>query len=305
MTPRPQEDDIGLGVGHFRSEAARSRFLDRYRSAVAALPVHSDSRDVTTRFGTVRTYRFDGPAGRPVVLLPGRNASTPIWAPNLPSLMSHRTFYAVDLLGEPGLSVQRRPVCDADDQARWLDDLLGGLGLSSPHLMGVSFGGWAAANYAVRRPDRTASLVLVDPVMTFAPIPIRTMLAVAPMTIPGVPEAYRRRVLRWLSGGAEIDYADPIVALIAAGTADFESRQPLPERFTANQLRALDVPVLALLAGRSVIHDATRAAVTARNFLRHSQIELWPEASHAINGEYPAQIAETAGAFWADVDRRT
>jgi hypothetical protein len=31
-------------------------------------------------------------------------------------------------------------------------------------------------------------------------------------------------------------------------------------------------------------------------------VELWAGASHAINGEYPVEIAETAGAFWHDVD---
>ena len=29
-----------------------------------------------------------------------------------------------------------------------------------------------------------------------------------------------------------------------------------------------------------------------------------PAASHAINGEYPARIAERAGAFWDQVDAR-
>jgi hypothetical protein len=36
--------------------------------------------------------------------------------------------------------------------------------------------------------------------------------------------------------------------------------------------------------------------------LPRGQVELWADASHAINGEYPAEIAETAGAFWDDVD---
>lgn len=271
---------------------------------MADLPPPSQSPDIATRFGIVRAHRFDGPAGRPVVLLPGRNAATPVWAANLPALVAHRTVYAIDLLGEPGLSVQRRPFRDGEDQARWFDDLLSGLGLSSPHLMGVSFGAWFATNYAVRRPGQVPSLTLLDPVMTFASVPIRTMLTVAPMAMPGVPKAYRRWVLRWLSGGAEIDDADPIGALIAAGSAEFQSRQPLPKRFTGEQLRALDVPVLALLAGRSVIHDAPRAAATARNLLPRSRVELWTAASHAIIGEFPTEIAEATGTFWAAVDRR-
>lgn len=290
-------------VGRFRSEVARAHYLGVYRECLAALPSYAESFDVPTAFGEVRVYRFDGQSGgRPVVLLPGRNASTPMWAANLPALLRHRTVFTVDLLGEPGLSVQQRPLTGAEDQARWMGDVVAGLGLDSAHLMGVSFGGWTACNYAIRQPGRVASLALLDPVMTFARIPIRTMLAVAPMGLPGVPESLRRRVLRWISGGADVDDSVPEARLIAAGTADFVLSQPMPTLFTDDQLRTLDVPVLALIAGRSVIHDAEVATTRARNLLPHGEIELWAEASHAISGECADEIDERVRRFWDKVD---
>ena len=79
-------------------------------------------------------------------------------------------------------------------------------------------------------------------------------------------------------------------------------RSPMPKLFTDDQLLSLDIPVLALIAGRSVMHDAARAAARARNLLPRGQVELWAEASHAINGEYPSEIAETAGRFWNDAE---
>lgn len=289
-------------IGRFRSDAARAHFLATYQKCLADLPPYDQTYDISTSFGTVRVYRFPGPDGRPVVLLPGRNASTPMWGANLPGLLAHRTVFAVDLLGEPGLSVQERELTGAEDQAQWFGEMLAGLGLTTPHLMGVSFGGWSATNYAMRRPGRVTSLTLLDPVMTFAPIPISTMLMFVPMGLPAavVPEALRRRVLEWISGGTQVDDSVPVAALIAAGTKDFVLRQPAPTLFTEEQLRALDVPVLAFIAGRSVIHDAERAAATARKMLPHSKVELWPDASHAINGEYPEKIAEIAVAFWTE-----
>ncbi|MDV3132462.1 alpha/beta hydrolase [Mycobacterium sp. 29Ha] len=289
-------------IGRFRSDAARAHFLAVYQYCLADLPPYDQTFDIPTSFGTVRVYRFPGPDGRPVVLLPGRNASTPMWADNLPGLLAHRTVFAVDLLGEPGLSVQEHELGSAEDQAQWFDEMLAGLALTSPHLMGVSFGGWSATNYAVLKPGRVSSLTLLDPVMTFAPIPVRTMVMMIPMGLPNVPEGLRRWVLRWIAGGAEVDDSVPAAALIASGTRDFVLRQPAPTLFTADQLRTLDVPVLALIAGRSVIHHGERAAATARKLLPRGQIELWPEASHAINGEYPERIAETAAAFWAEAD---
>ena len=76
----------------------------------------------------------------------------------------------------------------------------------------------------------------------------------------------------------------------------------MPKAITDEQLRSLDLPVLALIAGRSVMLDPARAVARARRLLPRGQVELWPDASHAINGEYPAEITERAGSFWDDVD---
>jgi pimeloyl-ACP methyl ester carboxylesterase len=221
---------------------------------------------------------------------------------NLPSLLARRTVYALDLLGEPGMSVQTTPITSADDQARWLDEVLAGLELDRVHLLGTSIGGWAAVNLAVRRGQRVASLTLLDPVMTFDGVPPKILLASVALTVPGVPGFIRRRVLSWISGGADVGELVIESRLIDAGTTDFVMQLPAPTRITDEQLRSLEVPVLALLAGRSVMLHADRAAERARNLLPHGEIEVWPQASHAINGEYPDAIAERAHRFWDGVD---
>ena len=289
-------------VGHFRSERARDHFLSVYRAAMAELPPVSESVDVPTSFGTVRAYRFNGQSdGPPIVLLPGRNASTPMWRANIPSLLQRRAVLTVELLGEAGLSVQDEPITGADDEAQWLDEALAGLGLDGAHLLGVSIGGWTAVNYGARRPGRAASLALLDPVMTFAPIPLTALVVSVAMFVPRAPEWLRRRVFSWIAGGAEVDDSLPEAALISSGSIDFVLRKAMPKAITDEQLRSLDLPVLALIAGRSVMLDPARAVARAR-LLPRGQVELWPDASHAINGEYPAEITERAGSFWDDVD---
>lgn len=170
--------------------------------------------------------------------------------------------------------------------------------------MGVSIGGWTATNLAIRHPGRVASATLLDPVFTFAPVPLKTMLISGAMFSASVPEVLRRRVIRWIGGGAPVDDSEPEAALIAASSIDFVLRQPMPKRFTDEQLRSIDLPVLTFIAGRSVMLKAASAADRARNLLPRGQIELWAQASHAINGEYPTEIADRAAEFWDSVDAR-
>src|SRR5882724_7795039 len=202
------------------------------------------------------------------------NASTPMWRGNIPALLEYRTVIGIDLLGEAGMSVQDKPITGPDDEACWLDEAVAGLGLDRAHLLGVSIGGWTAVNYAVRRPGRAASLALLDPVMTFAPIPVKAILVSAGMFLP-VPKPLQRRVFSWIAGGADVDESMSEAPLISAGSTDFALRKAMPKSFTDDQLRALDIPVLALIAGRSVMLDAALATARARSLLPHGQIELW------------------------------
>lgn len=288
-------DDVGYnGFGHF---------LRIYRDAIAELPAFDHQTDVATSFGSVRIYRFDGPdPTTPVLLLPGRGASTPMWRANLASILERRTVYSVDLLGEAGLSVQHQPITSAEDQAQWLDEAIAGLGVDRVHVIGASIGGWTAVNCAVRRPGRIASLTLLDAVFTFARIPLRTLLFSAVMVSPAVPQRIRKMFLRWVSGGADVDDSVPEARLIAAAMNDFVLRMPAPKLITDDQLRGLEIPVLALIGGRSVMLDADKAAERARTLLPQGQVEIYPYGSHAINGEYAAEIAAVTAAFWQHAD---
>lgn len=289
-------------IGHFVSQDAFARYLDAYR---AAAPAFSAQFDVPTGLGAVRVYRYDGPAGpTPVLLLPGRGSGSPMWATNLASLIAQRTVFSLDLLGDAGLSVQSGPITDAADQARWLDEVIAGLGLARVHLLGVSMGGWLAVNAALRTPDRIASIMVLDPAMTFGRIPAKAVIASIALVVPRFPAGLRRRVMSWLAGGAPVDETLPEAELLDAAATGFVVRQPAPRMFDDDALRALTLPVLAIIAGRSVIHHPARAAARARRLLVAGRVELWPDASHAVSGEFPDRIAERALAFFDRADRR-
>lgn len=290
-------------LGHFRDRAAYEHYLRAYDRALARLPPAAQTRDVPTSFGTVRAYRFGPGDGVPVLLLPGRSSATPMWEANLAGFARHRPVWAVDLLGEPGLSVQTRPLAGADDQAAWLAELLDGLGMNAVHLLGLSIGGWSALNLAARRPGKLASLILLEPACTFAPITWKVVVVSFGAVLP-LPGAVRRRILSWIAGGTDVSEDDPVAALISASMRDFTASLPAPAYPTDEQIAGIEVPVLAVIGGRSIVHNGLKAAERARRLLRHGVVQLWPDASHAINGEFPDRIDAQVTDFLAEVDER-
>ncbi len=285
-------------VGHFTSSAGRIRFRAAYAHAMSRLPSADAVLDLPTTFGVVRCYRFDGPHQdrKPLVLLPGRSSASPVWAANLPSLVQVAPVYTVDLLGEPGLSVQTRPIRNAADQAAWMHEVL--LQLPEPlvHLLGVSIGGWTAANLAVREPAKVASLTLLDPVFVFAGMSTQAIIRSIPASVWWLPRVCRDAFTSWTANGAPVEH-DPVANMIATGMQTYALRLPAPNRLSPNQLRALKMPVLVIVAGRSPMHNAAAVADGARAALRNGQVEVYAGASHAINGEYPEQIAADVAAF--------
>jgi pimeloyl-ACP methyl ester carboxylesterase len=285
-------------VGHWTSAEGHDEFMDAYTEAFGDLPEPQETLDVRTDFGIVRLYRFagSGDAAAPLVLLPGRASASPVWADNLPSLLEVGDVYAVDLLGEPGMSVQEHPIEDDEDQALWLHQALQALPEDRFHLVGLSIGGWTAANLAVRQPDLVATVTLIDPVFVFADMPLGTIVRSIPASLPWLPKSWRDGFNSWTAGGAPVEDV-PVADMIESGMQHYRLRLPQPTRIGEEQLEGLDMPVLAIIAGASVMHDADAAVDTAERTLREGTVLLYEDASHAVNGEQPDQIAADLEAF--------
>ncbi len=278
-------------VGHFRSEEGRRAYVASYSAAMEELPEPTRVMDVETGYGTVRVYEFSSDetlGSTPMVLMPGRTSGAPMWEANLAGLAEERTVYALDALGDAGMSVQTREIEDAGDQAAWLDETLARLEEPRVHLVGHSFGGWSAANYAVRHPERVASLSLLEPVFVFEGLRWQVYVKSIPASVPFLPESWRDAMLGDFGGVEKIDPEDPVSRMISDATEHYAAKLPLPERPSERQLRDLPMPVYAAMASDSVMHDSEAATKLARENVRNLRIKNWPGTTHSL----PMEVSE-------------
>ncbi|RCV52272.1 alpha/beta fold hydrolase [Marinitenerispora sediminis] len=292
------------GIGRFTSPAARARFEYHYGKALDGLPERAGLHNIVTRFGRVRVYRFGAGEGPPLVLLHGTGGTSAMWRPNIAALAARRQVYAVDLLGEAGGSEQTAPIRSAADRAAWLAEALERLEIERAHLVGVSIGGWSAVNQAVHAPERVASISLLDPIQTFARMSLGLVLRTVPTVVPLTASWALPRFLRWIDGQGVAPEGDPTGEVIAAALRCYRTALPAPALFTDDQLRGISVRALALIAGRSVVHDPRRAIERARALVPDVQAELWPDATHAISGQCAAEVNARVLRFVDEVDGR-
>ena len=147
----------------YKSEAGRRAVEDQYRRILGRWPVACEQRVVPTRQGDTFVIVSGSASAPPVVLFHGSGTNSAAWMRDVATWAQHHRVYAVDIIGEPGLSAPSRPRLASPAHAEWLDDVWTGLGLENASVVGISLGGWIGLDYAVRRPNRVASLSLICP----------------------------------------------------------------------------------------------------------------------------------------------
>ncbi|WP_168211889.1 alpha/beta fold hydrolase [Ruania zhangjianzhongii] len=263
--------------------------MDHYEHVLLSWPAHERTL-VSHRYGHTGVLVAGDLHHPPLVLLHGRYTPAPSWTPLIHELASRYRVYVIDTIGEPGISVNDGArIRTTEDYLASLINTLNGLGLTAAHLCGYSFGGWLAAQLAVRHPDRVASLTLLDPAQVFAPFSLRWLLhCVPPYLFPR--ESTVKRFFSWAGQG--LSGHEDIVELGTLAMLSFRIKAPEASLVPKEQLRGLTMPVQQLLAEHSVVHSPGRVRQSAERINPAVRTLLVRDSSHFLIQNQPAQILE-------------
>lgn len=271
----------------YRSEAGGREIRRRYEDALAAWPVPTAHVRVPTREGETFVVVSGPEDAPPVVLLHGSGANALVWQEQAVAWAGEYRTYAVDIVGEPGLSAPARPALGSPAPAAWLDDVLDGLGLDAAAFVGMSLGGWFALDYAIRRPARVRRLALLCP-GGLGRQKYGVLLATAPLRALG------RRGLRRsarLVTGLNSAQVRPILDALVLTFTHFRPRTEKLPIFGDDALRALPMPVLVIAGARDAMFDTAGTARRVRTHVPDATVTVLPHTGHAIWGQTPAITA--------------
>ena len=149
----------------YKTEDGFNAIMAWYESLVEQIEVPCSSRYVETRFGRTHMLVCGAEDAPPLVLVQAVAGNAPLWRNQLPALAEHFRGYALDTVGQPGLSEPNPPsyINEKSEFSDWLIDVLDELNIEKAHFAGVSAGGWQIMRLAAEHPERVNKLVMLSP----------------------------------------------------------------------------------------------------------------------------------------------
>jgi pimeloyl-ACP methyl ester carboxylesterase len=316
MATRRQSRTRQLGIGVHTDE-----ILKTHNQMLDPLPVRR--RFVETR-GGYRVHVVQAGEGPPAVFLHGANTSSLSFM-SLLGLLDGVHGAAVDRPGR-GLS-DPNPVPRArfrEAAIEFVDDVLDALEIDTGSLVGQSGGGVWTLWYAMARPERVRSIVLLGSVPllpgTRCPAPLRVMATPGlGALLARVVRPTPRSLVRLLSSVGEGDtigrYPDLINALVAGGSDPVASAADLAELraaiqpfgfrrsmlLGAEELQAISAPTLFIWGDHDPV-GSVEVARAAAQLIPNARLEVLP-AGHVPQLGHPQRVAALLSNFLGPAGR--
>lgn len=147
----------------YKSEVGKQEVLGQYRKILASWPVENHQYEVETSLGPTFIIESGSKNNPPLILLHGSVSNSYTWYSDIASLSKTHNVYAIDIIGEAGLSATSRPSYKSGKYALWLNETINALRLSSCTIVAMSLGGWMALSFATTYPDKVDNLILLCP----------------------------------------------------------------------------------------------------------------------------------------------
>jgi pimeloyl-ACP methyl ester carboxylesterase len=277
----------------FRTPQARARFIEKYDAVVVNWPVDCEERDLGTEFGTTHVIVSGPESAPPLVLLHGAGATAVMWRPVIEALSATYRCYCVDTIIEGNKSIATRRSLGKAKLVAWLRQVFAALDIEQASVVGLSYGGWLAANLAVQSPEIVNRLVLLCPAATFAPITREFYRGLLSAGLRRSPDR-ARRFMQWMASTPNVESdptADLIVTALLSGKALQTGLTP-PTVLSDDTLRRIGVPTTVVIGDREVIYrGGPRAALDrAQKLIPDVQTHLIGGANHMLTIDCPKEL---------------
>ena len=282
----------------FKSAKSQAIVLDAYNAAMKLWPVPYEERDVETNYGQTHVIVSGPPDAPPLVMLHCALMTSAVWSPIIGDLSRNFRTYAVDVIGDIGKSIPTNPPRTLQDFAQWLIEVYEELGIERARVLGWSFGGFIAANFAIHEPQCVEKLALLAPYLTFVKPGPGFLIGFLPFLIPTrrAVRVFERSMCFKKSFGPP-EHSELLYQRYKNGRMVLKVA---PRRFKDDELKKLTMPVLLLIGDKEVLYNSKAAIDRAKRVLPDVDAELIRDCNHAVVSDQTEWVSDRVMGFLND-----
>lgn len=272
-------------VSYFKTRKGWRKYEASYNKTLQNWPVDYTSHYIKTRYGTTHIVVSGSESSPPLLLLPAAGLSATLWIHNVSELSHQFRTYAVDILGEPGKSVQFKPLKERTDCAEWLIDILNHLEIKKCFITGISFGGWFGLNFALYAPNRVEKLVLLAPAASLWKFSLPILISLKFGRFQWIFPTKLTQASLYSISTQKNNFNRNFVKQFGIGIKEFRFPKDgvFPSKYSDNELKQLKPSTLILIGEKEVIYDPKKALKRAKTLIPDVEVDLIPDASHLLN----------------------
>ena len=271
--------DMATKRSIYKNENSEGLIRERYMVLMEHYPVPYKTHKLPTSQGETFVIESGAPNSPTDVLLHGSMSNSLMWLNEVSKWQSDFHIYAIDIIGEPGLSADSRPDLESSSYAQWLDEVLNQLDISRASIIGTSLGGWFGLDYTIRSPEKVEKLVLVSPGGVGKQKSI--LWWVIPLSLMG--ERGKAKVRELMVGNQSATHSElglKLAEFLAEIPRHFNPRLDKLPLFSDEQLSGIEAPVMAVVGGKDMMLDARMMRDRLASNIADLTLDFLPDARH-------------------------
>ena len=286
-----------ISASIYRSPEGEAEIMALYDGALARLGPGLESLTVGTSLGDTHVLTTGPKDALPLVVLSGGNFLNPTCLGWFLPLTRRRRVYSPDIIGQPGKSTPSRPSSKRDGHARWMEEVLDGLGIRRAPFVGISYGAGITLRIAGHSPGRVSGAVLVSPSgLVGGSIPRMLIEVALPMLVYRLSPNSNR--LRKSTSPLLTEEDEDLTRQIGAVYRRVKLDSDLPRKATAEELEDFGSPALVFAAENDIFFPGEAALERAKEVIPNLvSAELLRGCRHIPSGEAFALINEKTERF--------
>jgi len=266
----------------YKSEAGKREVLGQYRKILASWPVENHQYEVETSLGPTFVIESGSKDNPPLILLHGSVSNSFTWYGDVVSLSKTYNVYAIDIIGEAGLSAASRPSYESGAYALWLNETIHALRLSTCSIVAMSLGGWMALSFATTYPNKVDKLVLLCP-GGLAHEKASFLWKAIFFSLLG--KWGQLQTLKLVGGNTSSSSLTELGEGLTFASLKFKYFKPRTAKmplFSDQSLYQLTMPILMLFGDYDQLIPASKSIKRLKQFAQRARIELLPDTGHLI-----------------------